>query len=108
MLNLCRAVLLAGLSAIPALSVADVMAHDPWLRESVPGAANGAGFMVLHNPGNTPVSLVGARTDAAQRAEIHEHVMVGEMMRMQQIEELVVPAGGQVVLQPGGYHLMLM
>ena len=34
-------------------------------------------------------------------------VRTGEMMKMQQVKEIKVPASGRVELKPGGYHLML-
>lgn len=34
--------------------------------------------------------------------------MGGGMMTMQEVDELVIPAGETVVLEPGGYHIMLM
>jgi len=32
----------------------------------------------------------------------------GEMMTMKEVEEIAVPAGETVVLEPGGYHVMLI
>jgi len=41
--------------------------------------------------------------------EIHETKMEGDVMRMAQVEGgIEVPAGGQVELKPGGYHVMLI
>jgi len=34
--------------------------------------------------------------------------MEGDVMRMRRVEELLVPAGGEVGLLPGGLHLMLL
>lgn len=33
---------------------------------------------------------------------------MGGMMRMQEVPSIAVPAGGTVMLEPGGYHLMLI
>jgi len=41
--------------------------------------------------------------------EIHETVMEGEVMKMQMLPDgLEVPARGEVLLKPGGYHIMLI
>ncbi len=40
--------------------------------------------------------------------EMHKTEMVDGVGRMILQERIVVPAGGQVVLKPGSYHLMLM
>jgi copper(I)-binding protein len=31
-----------------------------------------------------------------------------DMMQMKPVEKIEIPAGGQVVLEPGGYHIMLI
>jgi copper(I)-binding protein len=45
----------------------------------------------------------------AEEAHIHETV-IGEQgtMSMRQVPRLEVPAGGELVLEPGGSHLMLV
>lgn len=87
---------------------ADIEVEDLWLRESIPGQPNGAGFGMLRNHGENDLFLIGASVNIAHDVEIHQHVMEGGQMRMEQIEALTVPAGSYVRMQPGGYHLMLM
>ncbi|RUO31007.1 copper chaperone PCu(A)C [Aliidiomarina soli] len=80
-----------------------------WLRESVPGAENGAGFGEIRNTGSEDVSIVAAESSIASSLELHQHVhRHNGQMAMEQLDALVIPAGGSVTLQPGGYHLMLM
>jgi copper(I)-binding protein len=72
-------------------------------------AGTGAVFMRLKNEGEEADRLVGGTTDVAEVVEIHETVMEGEVMRMQMLPEgLEVPAKGEVLLKPGGYHIMLI
>jgi copper(I)-binding protein len=72
-------------------------------------AGTGAVFMVLKNEGGEPDRLVGGKTDVARVVEIHETVMEGEVMKMRMLADgLTVPARGNVILQPGGYHVMLI
>ena len=40
--------------------------------------------------------------------EIHEMAMDGNVMKMRQVKDIAVPAGGAVELKPGGLHLMFM
>ena len=62
----------------------------------------------IENKGTAPDRLVGAQSAAAQKVEIHEMKMDGNVMRMRELEKgLEIPAGGSVTLAPGGYHLML-
>ncbi|MDL2342760.1 copper chaperone PCu(A)C [Deinococcus sp. MIMF12] len=74
-----------------------------------PGASETSAGMTLRNPGKTPVVLTAARSPAA------EHVMLMTTRRdpqgrvgMSAVKSLTVPAGGSLVLKPGGNHLMLM
>ena len=72
-------------------------------------AGTGAVFMVLKNKGGEADRLVGGQTDVAKVVEIHETVMKGEVMKMQMLANgLEVPAKGEVLLKPGGYHVMLI
>lgn len=95
------------LLSIPSFA-AEIESEGLWLRESIPGQPHGAGFGVLINNTEMDVFLIGASISVAEDVEIHQHVMEGQQMRMEQIEALMVPAGSHVKLQPGGYHVMLM
>ncbi|QIR07446.1 copper chaperone PCu(A)C [Salinivibrio costicola] len=81
--------------------------HDAYARASAPGAPNSAAFMVLDNQSDVLKRVVSAQTPAAKRVELHEHAMADGMMKMRQIPQILVPSGEQVVLQPGGLHVML-
>lgn len=82
--------------------------EHPWALEVPPVSPNGAAYLVVHNGGDTADRLLGADTPRANKAEIHEHAHVNGMMKMQQVQGgLAIPAGGEVRLEQGGYHLML-
>jgi len=100
---LCIAILLTPIKVI-----ASIDADELWLRESIPGQANGAGFGAIYNHGETDMLLLGGSVAIADDIEIHRHVHSDGQMRMERMEALVIPAGKSVKLQPGGYHLMLM
>ena len=66
-------------------------------------------YMTLVNEGREAERLIRARTELAEVAEIHETRMEGEVMKMQHLPDgLEIPAGGEVELKPGGYHIMLI
>ena len=77
-----------------------------WARPTTSTAKAGAVFVSIANSG-AATALVGAETPAAERTELHTHVMEGEVARMRPVESIPVPAGGAVALAPGGDHLML-
>ena len=94
--------------APPAVVGAAVMIHDAYVRAVPPGATVSAAFMVVHNPTAAPRAVVAAASPAAATVELHTHIDDGGVMRMRQVERIDVPAGGQAVLAPGGYHVMLI
>jgi copper(I)-binding protein len=72
------------------------------------GAANGAVYVTIVNPGSSPDALVGASTDAAGTVELHETVQEAGVMKMRPRPRFEVPAGGRLEMKPGGHHIMLL
>lgn len=114
-----RTVLLAAILFIFTLAACSPSAggidiSGAWTRPSpagdmtAMGGVNGGAFMTIRNNDSQPDTLIGAESRAARVVEIHETTMTGDVMSMQQIQSLEVPAGNEVVLEPGSYHLMLI
>ena len=80
---------------------------NPWTRAAGQGM-QGGGFLVIRNTGATPDKLISATSPAAGRMELHTHIRDGDVMRMRPVADIPVPANGEVTLQPGGLHLMLI
>ena len=80
---------------------------NPWTRAAGQGM-QGGGFLVIRNTGTTPDRLVSGTTPVAGRLELHTHIRDGDVMRMRPVADIPVPANGEVTLQPGGLHLMLI
>lgn len=80
---------------------------NPWSRAAGQGM-QGAGFLVIRNTGAVPDRLLSATSPAAGRMELHTHIRDGDVMRMRPVQDIPVPANGEVSLQPGGLHLMLI
>ncbi len=82
---------------------------DLLIRATAPNAKVAGGFMTITNNGNQADRLIGGSAAFAGKTEIHEMAMQGEVMKMRQLPKgLEIPAGGSVVLKPGGYHIMFM
>lgn len=82
---------------------------DPYARSATPIAKTGAAFMLIENIGDAGDRLIGARSPAAKRTELHTHREEGGVMKMIHVEEgLAIAAGETVFLERGGNHLMLM
>jgi len=96
-----------SLAALPAF--ADIIVNGAYARSSSPSAQVGAAFMVIHNTGTEADRLIAASTEAARRVELHTHVMTDGVAKMMEVEEgFPVDAGGEVRLQRGGFHVMMM
>ena len=92
------------MAALPAL--AQVTVSAPWVRATVPAQKASGAFMTL--TAARPARLVGVSSPVAGLVELHEMKMDSDMMRMRHVDALDLPAGQSIVLQPGGYHLMLL
>lgn len=81
---------------------------DPWVKAADEGMT--AAFAVLQNPTGTDLRIVSASTDVARSTELHEMAPGddGAMVMRPKDGGIVVPAGGEHALAPGGDHLMLM
>lgn len=98
------------LAATAAFAQVGVHVNDPYARASTAMSASGAAFMVIENHASTDDRLIDARSDVAQRVELHTHEEdANGVMRMIHVEEgFVIPAGAEVRLERGGKHVMLM
>ncbi|MCW8846257.1 MAG: copper chaperone PCu(A)C [Gammaproteobacteria bacterium] len=83
-------------------------AEDPWVREPPPGMNMLAGYLVLHNPSATDLTLSDASSPDFSAVEFHISVMENDVMRMRQEANLTIPAGGSLTFSPGARHLMLI
>lgn len=78
------------------------------IRIGQPTGPNGALYFTADGYG-TDDRLIGAETNVADHAEVHEAIMNDDgTMGMRHVDGLDLPADGTVVLEPGGYHIMLM
>jgi hypothetical protein len=78
------------------------------VRAVPPGQPNSAAFMGLQNGSASDHALVSAESSASRIVELHTHVEEDGVMKMRQIEKIDIPARGDVLLKPGGLHVMLI
>ena len=98
-------VLWLALAATPA--VAQIKVEEAWMRATPPGAKIAAGYMTIRNAGAAD-RLVNVSSPAAERVETHITVREGDILRMREVKGYDLPAGGTLVLKPGGSHLMFV
>lgn len=97
----------ASLSAAHDYKVGSIKIDHPWARATSAGQAAGGGYAVFTNAGASD-RLISVSSAAAERVELHEMKMDGDMMRMRQLESIDLPAGKSVELKPGGLHIMFI
>ncbi|MCA4962398.1 copper chaperone PCu(A)C [Pseudomonas sp. Y24-6] len=83
------------------------VAH-PWSMELPPNAPTVAAYFVITNKGDSADRLVSVDSPIAGSAQLHEHVQQGDLMKMQQVPSVAIPAGGFVTFAPMAYHVMLL
>ncbi len=95
--------------AAASVMAGDLQLEDAFTKAMLPGQPVGGGFVTVHNGGSQDDRLVKATSPVADRVELHEMAMQGDVMKMRKLDTgIVVPAGGAVELKPGGLHLMFM
>jgi copper(I)-binding protein len=83
--------------------------HDPMARPAPLAGGTAAVYFLLHNGGDTPVTLLGGDTPAASAVEIHTTINDNGVMRMRQLTGgIELEAGEAAELTPGAIHLMLV
>lgn len=80
----------------------------PWIRASVPGQVNGAGYVQIDNKGKQRDRLMSATTAGMNRVELHTIITENGVAKMREVTGIDVPASGSVKLSPGGFHIMFL
>jgi len=98
---------LALLSASTLLA-STLLVNDAYVRATPPGLPNSAAFMTIKNETSKDINIVKATSKVAKFVELHTHDMKDGVMKMYQVPKITVPKNGNVVLKPGGFHVMLI
>lgn len=122
-LNIFTVVTLICLGLLTACStdtVSDIQIHDAWVRpinvvmpehtmESMPNDSVTAAYLTLENRGSGSDRLTSITTDIANSAEIHQTQIDDRGIASMQWQEngIEIPSNTTVMIEPGGYHIML-
>jgi len=85
---------------------AQTRVEDAWVRATVAGQPSSGAFMTVTASGDS--QLLSVQTPVAKLVQIHEMSMKDDVMKMQQVQSVALPAGEAVSFDPHGYHIMLM
>lgn len=110
MKSLSLAAALAALIALPATAHDGVHIVDPYARSMGMNAVSGAAFMVIENHQSEDDRLIEARSDVAEKVELHTHVIDTQgVARMVEVKDgFVIPANGTHTLERGADHVMFL
>jgi copper(I)-binding protein len=88
----------------------DLAIEHPYALVTPRGATTGGAYLQeIGNKGKTSDALIGASSPAADRVEIHDMQMDGNIMRMRAVKSIAIVPGKPVAMSPGnGYHLMML
>lgn len=83
---------------------AQVSINNAWVRATVPQQKVTGAFLQINSAHDA--TLIAVRSPAAAIVALHKMEMVDNVMKMRAIPGLDLPAGTNVELKPGGYHIM--
>jgi copper(I)-binding protein len=103
----------SGDTASKPATKATVTISEPWARATPAGAHMGAIYLKILSPGGDRLLKASVPDSVAGKTQIHETILRHESngedsMEMRQVSSLELPAGQEVELKPGGFHLMLI
>jgi periplasmic copper chaperone A len=85
-----------------------VTVANPWARATPAGVSNGVAYLEIRQAGGPSDRLMSVTSPVAGRAELHTHMMDGDVMKMRRVDSVQLTPGEPVVLKPHGDHIMLM
>ncbi|MBC3951544.1 copper chaperone PCu(A)C [Pseudomonas folii] len=101
-----QALLGLSLLGLAAQASAQTVVEDAWVRATVPGQASTGAFLTLTASADS--KLLEAQSPVAKLVQIHQSSMKDDVMSMQEVTSVALPAGQPVVLDPSTYHIMLI
>jgi copper(I)-binding protein len=97
-----------ALAATNAFAAGHLVVENAWIRNAPPGTMMMAGYGVLHNVGDAPVTVTGADSADFGSASLHKSTNSNGMEHMQPLGDITIAPGQRVTFAPGGNHIMLM
>ncbi len=102
-------VLMGGVVQAEPVTVGDIEVDAAWARASIGVSRPGAAYFTVRNLGSEADHLIGLSTPVSAMPMLHQTTLSDEgVSSMSHVEEPEIPAGGELALEPGGMHVMLM
>lgn len=108
-LTLLTALFFASAASAHEVTVGNLQIIHAHIPAPMAGAKVAAGYMGISNEGTTADALLGVEVGFAAQAMLHTTEFSADgVASMKHVSALAIPAGETVVLEPGGFHIMLM
>ena len=88
------------------LQPASLMISGAYIRTMPPGQKVTAAFLTVSNVEEFDCQILSATSPLTNRIEFHQHQHVDGLMRMRQMQSVLIAAGETVVFKPGAFHIM--
>lgn len=95
------------LAACGSAGQAPLVARDLRIVEPRPGAATGAAYLTLANPGTDALTITAVTSPQFEAVDLHESRVENGVARMRPLPSVVLAGGATERFEPGGRHLML-
>jgi len=82
--------------------------EQAWIRSAPPGAMMLAGYAVMSNSGDAPVTVIGAESADFGAVSLHQSIEENGVEHMRPLGTFAIAPGASVAFVPGAKHLMLM
>jgi hypothetical protein len=109
LLGLMAALFLALPVHAHSVTVGDIEIIHPNIPQPAKSAKAAGGYMGISNAGDEADRLIGVETTVAKSAMLHKtEINADGVASMSHVDGIDIPANDTVVLESGGYHIMLM
>jgi len=89
------------------LTVNALEVSNAWIREAPPSAKMMGGFMIISNPSDKDMVLIGANSKAFKNVMLHRTLEIDGVSKMVHQHMITIPAHGKLEFKPGDYHIMM-
>ena len=98
-------ILVSALLAATSAAAGGVTVNESWARATAPGQDSGAVYLRIIS--QQDARIVAVVSPVADHASIHSMTHDKGVMKMRELETMLLPAGQEVAFASGGNHIML-
>ena len=112
LLNFIYTIILMTITSISfaeTLNFKGLVIEDFWIKSSIGNHKMTSGYLKIKNTNNFDERLTSVVSDFSKKIELHEMAVKNDIMTMKKLDNgLMIRAGTEIHLRPGGYHLMFI